>query len=211
MAINRTGKGNVLAPPTTITSSTSIPPTRPNIIDIEPIEKPKLTKAEIEKGKQDIAAVNNDLRLLSTLLGRPISFDDLPNIEKQFGGNGARKTKSNPTTIGTSTTTTTTTTSTSTTVKPPTISTTITTTEPTAAIVREVELLQTLLKNQQQNDVKSSPEYYGKTDEAILATILRQQGIGPSHNNIPIEVRKCFFLLFNKNRGLVWNFILFGG
>ena len=152
-----------------------------NIIPTEkPVEKPKLSKEDLERGQQDIQAVNNDLKLLSTLLGRPIDVDDLPQITNQFGGSrGAAAGRRKVPTVTTTTTTTTTTTpapTTTTTLKP--------------AIVREVELLQSLLNPKKPNVVapEKDADYYGKTDDAILATILRQQGIGPSHNNIPIEV-----------------------
>lgn len=59
--------------------------------------------------------------------------------------------------------------------------------------------MQSLL--QQQNGLRAEaarPEYYGKTDDAILATILKQQGIGPSHNNLPIDVS----IIFNVRLGL---------
>lgn len=175
MALNRTGKGTALldeSPPKDISI---------NSINLNTIEKPKLSKSEIERGKQDIETINSDLQLLSTLLGRPVSAKDLPKITQQFGGGrgtGRVKSEVSPTAATTTTSTTTTTTTTS---KP--------------AILREVELLQTILKTQQ-NNVKPAPpsEYYGKTDDAILATILKQQGIGPTHNNIPIEVS---FILVN--------------
>lgn len=147
----------------------------PNSIKTEPTSgKPALSKTEIERGKQDIETINSDLKLLSTLLGRPISPNDLPQLTQQFGGGGTSSDgpkKRYP--ISTSSTTSTTT------AKP--------------AIVKEVELLQSLLRNPNK-DIKSqvgSDEFYGNTDEAILATILKQKGIGPSHNNIPIEVTIC--------------------
>lgn len=146
----------------------------PNSIKIEsPEVKPALSKSEIERGKQDIETINSDLSLLSTLLGRPISPNDLPQLTKQFGGGGTSSEgpkKRYPSSTSTTSTT---------------------TTQP--AIIKEVELLQSLLKSPNK-DIKSqvgSDEYYGNTDEAILATILKQKGIGPSHNNIPIEVTEC--------------------
>lgn len=176
MALNRTGKVTAFDEKS-LTRDIS-----PNSINSNsiPIEKPALTKAEIEKGKQDIETINSDLLLLSTLLGRPVSANDLPSITQQFGGgasvtagSGSRRrvVPSSTTTSTTSTTTTTTTTA-----KP--------------AIVKEVELLQSIL-GVKPNTIQEErrPEYYGKTDDAILATILKQQGIGPTHNNIPIEVR----------------------
>lgn len=168
LALNRTGKGTAFfdeKPQKDISVNT---------ISANSVEKPTLSKTEIERGKQDIETINSDLQLLSSLLGRPVSAKDLPTITQQFGGGsggGVRGTQRRKPDTTTSTTTTTTT----------------TTSKP--AILREVELLQTILKTQQ-NNVKPEqpPEYYGKTDDAILATILKQQGIGPTHNNIPIEV-----------------------
>lgn len=145
----------------------------PNSIktDSSSAAKPALSKNEIERGKQDIETINSDLKLLSTLLGRPISPNDLPQLTQQFGGatssDGPKKRY------------------------PSSTSTTSTTTQQ-PAIVKEVELLQSLLRGPNK-DIKSqvgSDEFYGNTDEAILATILKQKGIGPSHNNIPIEVIK---------------------
>lgn len=176
MAINRTGKSR--------NSADAIDDAdHANTIE-KPLERTKLSKEELERGKQDVASINNDLKLLSTLLGRPISANDLPKIANQFGGKTSAPLDS---TVSIKSTTTTTTTTTST--KKP-------------AILREVELLQTLLQRQneknEKNSVKDSnlliaePEpidTYGKTNDAILATLLKQQGIGPAHNNIPVEVK----------------------
>lgn len=154
----------------------------PNSIKIEPAEvKPALSKAEIERGKQDIETVNSDLKLLSTLLGRPISPNDLPQLTQQFGSGTSSEGPKKRYPSSTSTTSTTT-------QKP--------------AIVKEVELLQSLLRSPNK-DIKSqvgSDEYYGNTDEAILATILKQKGIGPSHNNVPIEVIEVVVVTFNRSR-----------
>lgn len=148
----------------------------PNSINTEPsAAKPSLSKTEIDRGKQDIEAINSDLKLLSTLLGRPISPNDLPQLTQQFGGGGVASPSDGPKKRYPSPTST---------------SSTTTTTTGKPAIVKEVELLQSLLRNPNK-DIKSqvgSDEYYGNTDEAILATILKQKGIGPSSNNIPIEV-----------------------
>lgn len=100
--------------------------------------------------------MNNDLQLLSTLLGRPISANDLPSLV-----NTAEK-------PGTTTTTTT--------QKP--------------AVIQEVELLQNLLQANKLNEdatVEVPEDAYGKTNDAILATLLKQQGIGPAHNNVPVQ------------------------
>lgn len=197
IALNRTGKSR------TTTSSTTTPVTtsedaaaRPNAIGqlTDSPEKPTLSKAEIARGQQDIQTINNDLKLLSTLLGRPISVNELPTITQQFGGGGGigdKTANANAASVrGNSrrapvTTTTTTMTTTTTTLAP-----TTTTSTQKPDILREAELLQSLLR-QQQKQSDSRPEYYGKTDDAILATILKQQGIGPSHNNLPIDVSVC--------------------
>lgn len=142
--------------PTTTTTTTQRPPPSP---------RATVSKSELDQGKKDIANVDNDLRLLSTLLGRPITANDLPGLTQSLGG-GAQKQPVRPTTTTTTTTT--------------------TTRSPKPAIVREVELLQSLLNTAPKQP--ASGEFYGKTDEAILATLLKQQGIGPTHNNIPIEV-----------------------
>lgn len=125
------------------------------------------------------------MKLLATLLGRPVSANDLPNLANQFGGR--------PATPGGE--------STFKTISSPKPTTTTTTSTKKPAILKEVELLQTLLQRQQgkngQNNIKDSdlliagPETidtYGKTNDAILASLLKQQGIGPAHNNIPVQV-----------------------
>lgn len=167
MAINRTGKSIP-----TEKNRAADPSSRLNNLLEADEEKPRLSNTEIDRGKQDIEAVNNDLALLSTLLGRPISIADLPSL----AGGGTQVRTATPTRATTTTSTTTTTTE-----KPD--------------ILKEVELLQSLLQTQaaiNPNPELSDSDYYGKTDEAILATILKQQGIGPSHNNIPVvSVDQC--------------------
>lgn len=157
----------------------------PNSIKTEtPAVKPSLSKTEIERGNQDIETINSDLKLLSTLLGRPISSNDLPQLTQQFGGaaSSAGPKKRYPSSTSTTSTT---------------------TQQP--AIVKEVELLQSLLRSPSK-DLKSqvgSDEFYGNTDEAILATILKQKGIGPSHNNLPIEVINGCGYIFVVNYALI--------
>lgn len=156
LAINRTAK------------NTNSPENQINTLlegDSNQIEKakPLLSKEEVEKGKQDIAAVNNDLQLLSSLLGRPISANDLPNLTNQFGDAPPQR-------------------------KIPTSTTTTTTARP--AILQEVELLQNLLQANKLNEestVEVPVDAYGKTNDALLATLLKQQGIGPAHNNVPVQ------------------------
>lgn len=131
---------------------------------------------EIEKNKQDVDALNNDLKLLSTLLGRPISEKDIPQLTQSTATQQTR---------------------------PPVESKAPTTTErtkkitSTPALIREVELLQTILQKQQTTPKSTSDLFlpgvepadaYGKTNDALLATILKQRGIGPAHNNIPVDL-----------------------
>lgn len=166
LAINRTGKSTIKLPSNEQPSNNNV--LHPNSI-ASTSGKPTLSKTEIERGKQDIETISSDLKLLSTLLGRPISPNDLPQLTQQFGGGTSSSVPQKRYPSSTPSTTSTT--------KPP-------------AIVKEVELLQSLLRSPNK-DIKSqvgSDEFYGNTDEAILATILKQKGIGPSHNNIPIEV-----------------------
>lgn len=91
--------------------------------------------------------MNNDLKLLSTLLGRPLSDKDLPQLKQQI------------TTPKQSTT--------------------------SSTIVRQTTIKDAsdlYLPNINTNNG------YGKTNDAILATILKQRGIGPAHNNIPVDL-----------------------
>lgn len=126
--------------PTTTTSTTTTTTER------SPKRLPTINAvndAELKAAQADLQSYNNDLRLLSTLLGRPISANEIPKLVKQV----------------TSTTTTT------------------TTVLPILQNLKPSGISQTL-------DIPSD-EFYGKTNEALLATILKQRGIGPASNNIP--------------------------
>lgn len=127
-----------------------------------------LSAAEIAQGQDDIAQVNSDLALLSTLLGRPITADDLPNLANSVNPDQKRPAPSKQAAISTTTTAP---------GQPP-------------AIIKEVELLQSLLQANKANEdstVAVPSDAYGKTNDAILATLLKQQGIGPAHNNVPVQ------------------------
>lgn len=164
LAINRTAK--------TTNGVTEISPLSLDVAlnqKQQPPQQSTLSVAEIAKGEQDIAQVNSDLQLLSTLLGRPITADDLPNLANGFGAND----RPLPT-------------------PPPAVR--LTTIAATAnhqpAIIKEVELLQSLLEANKQNEDSSVAvpvDAYGKTNDALLATLLKQQGIGPAHNNVPVQ------------------------
>lgn len=139
---------------------------------------PSVNQDEIDKNKKDVASLNSDLQLLSTLLGRPVQQKDIPQL----------LTKQSSTLSPTPTTsrTTTTTAHIKTTVDP--------------KIAQEIELLQKITKKPDEpvpyNDLTSTDELaaidpsdaYGKTNDALLATLLKQRGIGPAHNNIPINI-----------------------
>lgn len=139
------------------------------------------THDDIEKNKQDIASLNSDIQLLSSLLGRPVPDINLKDLAKGTESQRTTSQRTSSTSYGTTTVTTARTTRTTT--KSPTTNT---------ALIREVELLQTIL----QKPSSTAPdlidpaegETYGKTNDALLATLLKQRGIGPVHNNIPTNL-----------------------
>lgn len=137
---------------------------------------PTISADEIEKNKKDEATLNTDLQLLSSLLGRPLSEKDVSQLAKQ----------------------TTTLTPSSTTIRSTTTRTTKTTANP--KLVQEIELLHQIAQKpnaaEPENDLTSADELaaidpsdaYGKTNDALLATLLKQRGIGPAHNNLPLNI-----------------------
>lgn len=161
LAINRDPKSISISNTLNGVPATQKPPT------LSPIEVEQ-TKKQLDK---ELQSYNNDLRLLSSLLGRPITSKDLPNLTKQLAP--APK----PTTTSTTT--------------PRTTSTTTTRRTPS---VDQLALQQLLLRQQQQHNSSpavaesaESTELYGKTNEAILATVLKQRGIGPANTNANLE------------------------
>lgn len=137
---------------------------------------------EIEKNQNDVASLNSDLKLLSTLLGRPISDKDLPKLSNNLSTQ-------------------------QTTQKAITVRTTKSAIAPNnAASVRDMDLLQKIIQtqihpvpaaanelatNNDDDKVLASidpAEAYGKTNDALLATLLKQRGIGPAHNAIPLNI-----------------------
>lgn len=131
---------------------------------------------DIEKNKKDVASLNSDLQLLSTLLGRPVSQKDIPQFTKSNGG--SPQSANSIQSLGTPT---------KTTVNP-------------AQLAQEV--IQQIGGDKQpneaggDNDLTSTDELasidpsdaYGKTNDALLATLLKQRGIGPAHNNLPLDI-----------------------
>lgn len=126
---------------------------------------------DIEKNKKDVASLNSDLQLLSSLLGRPVAQKDISQLTKS-GGTGLTQSS---------------------------IATTKTTVNP-AQLAQEV--IQQIGGDKSpseaggDNDLTSTDELasidpsdaYGKTNDALLATLLKQRGIGPAHNNLPLDI-----------------------
>lgn len=139
---------------------------------------PTIGVDEIQKNKNDEAALNSDLKLLSSLLGRPISQKDIPQLTKQSSTLAPHSTPIQTTTSS-----------------PPAIK---STTNP--KIIQEIELLQKIAPKPEEiepdNDLTSTDDLtaidpsdaYGKTNDALLATLLKQRGIGPAHNNVPLNI-----------------------
>jgi TolA-binding protein len=161
----------------------------------------KLNPEEIERTKQmlqkDISTYNNDLRLLSLLLGRPINPEDIPKLTAKVPKNlGIASVRGTPAIVKSTATSTTTTTTT----QRPTTKSSIPTFRPLAATPafkplsnREEELL-IALQNIQTTKVFPTTTTttvrstsLGKSQEAVLAALLKQQGFGPN-NQVPIDV-----------------------
>lgn len=150
-----------------------MPPTNADFNQINKVTS--IDTDEIEKNQKDVATLNTDLQLLSTLLGRPISQKDIPQLTKQA--------------------------STQQPIIPPPRTTTVHTTKATVnpALV-QLELFQHIAPKPNQaepdNELTSTDELasidpsdaYGKTNDALIATLLKQRGIGPAHNNIPLSI-----------------------
>lgn len=147
-----------------------------------------INSADIEKNKKDVQSLNSDLQLLSSLLGRPISPKDLPQLTKQLTtppGPAIELSFPGSSPISHSTS------------KTPLVTDT--------SLTKEAELLHRIIQKQNgggDDSTKASSaadenkvfaeidpaDAYGKTNDALLATLLKQRGIGPSHNNIPTDL-----------------------
>ena len=157
----------------------------------ESLEK-KLDPQDIERTKQmlekDISTYNNDIKLLSLLLGRPISAQDIPKITATAPNNlGSSVASRTPV----ATTRRSTTASTVPTFRPmPTP--TLPAFKPLSS--REEELLLALNNIQSPRTTTTTTTTttqrpaLAKSQEAVLAALLKQQGIGPNNNQIPIDV-----------------------
>jgi hypothetical protein len=155
----------------------------------------KLSQSEVDRTRQmlqkDINQYNSDIKLLSLLIGKPVTEQDLSklaatNLGLTVRGNSIRS-------VSASTTTKTTTTERTT----PKITQTylLTSTVPAfkplsdreAQFLQALEQIQTTSTSTTTSTTTEKPLTVSKSQEAILAAILKQQGIGPN-SQIPIEV-----------------------
>lgn len=153
----------------------------------------KLDPQDIERTKQmlekDISTYNNDIKLLSLLLGRPISAQDIPKITATAPNNLGNSVIRGTPAVTTRRFTPTTTASTIPTFRPmPTP--TMPAFKPLSS--REEELLLALNNIQSPTTTTTTTTtqrpVLAKSQEAVLAALLKQQGIGPNNNQLPIDV-----------------------
>lgn len=163
----------------------------------------RLSPQEIEKTKQmlqkDVVQYNKDVQLLSLLIGRPLNTNDIAKLAATNLGKSQVKPPLTSSSLVTTTTTTTRQTSSS--------------TSPIPAFKQlsdeEVKFLQALQKIQTTRAITTSTiptttppniSTRSKSQEAILAELLKQQGIGPNlkqiGNQIPLDV--SLFLIINE-------------
>lgn len=150
--------------------------------------KPRTTtttmKPNLLEEDRDRAQLERDLGLLSSLLGRKISIDELPILMQQLRGERKSKPSLTPTpstTIRTTSITTTTTTPRS-------------TTKSTGQTFSNEKILALLKDPALSSGNLANIDLYGKSNEAVLAAILKQRGIVPTHNNVPINVSKVILI-----------------
>lgn len=137
---------------------------------------------DIEKNKNDVASLNSDLQLLSTLLGRPVSQKELSKITNSNAIGSTSPSFNSFQNLATAT---------------------IATTKNTPAAQFAQEVIKQIGDDAQpnesdgDNDLTSTDDElasidpsdaYGKTNDALLATLLKQRGIGPAHNNLPLDI-----------------------
>lgn len=150
----------------------------------------KLNANEIEKTKQmlqkDVAQYNNDIKLLSLLVGRPLTGDDLSKLASTNLGKSSLR-------LGPSVTPTTTTITTqrhtlrATQAGSNTIPAFKPLTDQESKFLQALEQIQTTRAPTTTSTTTERLKTVSKSQEAIIAALLRQQGFGPN-NQIPIEV-----------------------
>lgn len=176
IATMRTTKPTTTQRPTTTTTTTM---------------KPNMSDEELAKFLKERAEIQKNLKLLSSLLGRDVSIEELPSIMQQLRGgrkSNDGKTSTIPRTKTTPTTTTTTATTTTTTSTPPIAISSLEDLKTTKRPLTQNEILELLKNPVIGGGMAAEVDLYGKTNEAVLAAILKQRGIGPAHNNIPVNV-----------------------
>lgn len=141
-----------------------------------PINSFKELKKQRNEHDKDLQQLNDDLKLLSALLGRPISVAEIPSLVNQVGKSTGPSTvmpiaKAKSIIRSTAST------------APP--QTTRQTTTTTPEIFDVAKYLQ---QSAQASSSTLNPSLYGKSNEAVIASLLKEQGIGPENNNIPIDV-----------------------
>lgn len=152
----------------------------------------RLSPNEVERTKQmlqkDISQYNNDINLLSLLVGRPINSEDLTKLANTNLGKPSIRTTTQYNIPEVRITTARTT-------QAAPISSTIPAfkalTERETKFLEALEQIQTT-KIQTTTSTTERSRSVSQSQEAIIAAILRQQGIGPN-NQIPIEVRMGHF------------------
>lgn len=161
----------------------------------------KLSPSEVERTKQilqkDISQYNNDIKLLSLLVGRPVTNQDISKLAAtNLGKSSIRSVPVTPTAT------------TTTTLRPTLRPTYRTTTKPPTTVFmspfkpltekafkplsdRETQFLQALEQIQTTKALTTSTtstvRSVSKSQEAVIAALLKQQGIGPN-SQINIEV-----------------------
>lgn len=152
-----------------------------------PLNGQPLTKDEIKQHEQDLASINNDLGLLSTLLGRPISQGEVLRLARQNRTIATKSTSSQNSLNALP--------SKSVKATPSTASFTLLPTTPASLNMQaeNIKHLQGLLSGDAMPTKAVEAEFYGKTNDALLAALLKQQGIGPIYNNLPVDVNCTLF------------------
>lgn len=149
----------------------------------------KLSTADIERTKQmlqkDISQYNSDIKLLSLLVGRPVSNQDISQLAS--ANLGRATIRSAPVLTSPSTTV-------FTTVKAstsPYFSSPVPAFKPlTEKETKFLEALEQIQTTKAATTTSTTTERVrpSQSQEALIAALLRQQGIGPNNNQIPIEV-----------------------
>lgn len=127
--------------------------------------------------------MNDDLKLLSALLGRPISVAEIPSLVNQVGKS------TGPSTVMPIAKAKSVARSTASTAKP------VQVTTSTSVKPEVFDVAKYLQDNSLGTSTSTNaPSTIGKSNEAIIASLLKEQGIGPGNNNIPIDVSTLPFI-----------------